>query len=150
MSKKHEKREPSCTASGNVNWRSHYRQLYGCCSVPQSCPTLCDPMDCIAPGFPVLHHLQSLFKFTSIESMMLSNHLILSGPLLLRSIFPNIRVFFNAHQMAKEGWAPKNWCFWIMVLEKTLQSPLDSKEIKAVHPKRNQPWILIGKTDAEA
>ena len=50
----------------------------------------------------------------------------------------------------KESWAPKNWCFWTMVLEKTLESPLDCKEIKQVHPKGNQPWIFIGKTDAEA
>ena len=50
----------------------------------------------------------------------------------------------------KEGWAPKNWCFWTMVLEKTLKSPLDSKEIKPVNPKGNQSWIFIGRTDAEA
>ena len=50
----------------------------------------------------------------------------------------------------KEGWEPKNWCFWIVVLEKTLESPLDCKEIKAVNPKRNQPWIFIGRTDAKA
>ena len=45
----------------------------------------------------------------------------------------------------KESWAPKNWCFWTVVLEKTLESPLDIKEIQPVHPKRNQPWIFIGK-----
>ena len=50
----------------------------------------------------------------------------------------------------KVGWAPKNWCFWTMLLEKTLDSPLDSKEIKLVNPKGNQPWIFIGRTDAEA
>ena len=50
----------------------------------------------------------------------------------------------------KESLAPKNWCFWTMVLEKTLQSPLDCKEIKPVHPKGNQSWIFIGKTDTEA
>ena len=49
----------------------------------------------------------------------------------------------------KEGWVPKNWCFWIVVLEKTLESPLDWK-IKPVHPKGNQSWIFIGRTDAEA
>ena len=49
----------------------------------------------------------------------------------------------------KEGWMAKNWCLWI-VLEKTLESPLDSKEIKPVNPKGNQPWIFIGRTDAEA
>ena len=50
----------------------------------------------------------------------------------------------------KESWAPKNWCFWSVVLEKTLESPLDSKEIKPVNPKGNQSWIFIGRTEAEA
>ena len=50
----------------------------------------------------------------------------------------------------EEGWSPKNWCFWIVVLEKTLESPLDCKEIQPVNPKGNQPWILIGRYDAEA
>ena len=50
----------------------------------------------------------------------------------------------------KEGWAPKNWCFQSVVLEKTLASPLDSKEIKPVNPKENQSWMFIGRTDAEA
>ena len=49
-----------------------------------------------------------------------------------------------------EGWALKNWCFWTVVLEKTLDSPLDCKEIKPVNPKGNQSWIFIGRTDAEA
>ena len=50
----------------------------------------------------------------------------------------------------KESWALKNWCFWTVGLEKTLGSPLDCKEIQPVHPKGNQSWIFIGKTDAEA
>ena len=50
----------------------------------------------------------------------------------------------------KEGWALKNWCFQIVVLEKTLESPLDSKEIKPVNSKGNQPWIFMGRTDAKA
>ena len=50
----------------------------------------------------------------------------------------------------KESGATKNWCFWTMVLEKTLEGPLDSKEIEPVHPKGNQSWIFIGRTDAEA
>ena len=48
-----------------------------------------------------------------------------------------------------ESWALKNWCFWTVVLEKTVESPLDCKEIQPVHPKGNQSWICIGKTDAE-
>ena len=50
----------------------------------------------------------------------------------------------------KESWAPKNYCFWTVVLEKTLESPLDCKEIQPVHSKGNQSWIVIGRTDAEA
>ena len=50
----------------------------------------------------------------------------------------------------KESWVLKNWCFWTVVLEKTLESPLDCKEIQPVHPKGNQSWIFIGRTDAEA
>ena len=49
-----------------------------------------------------------------------------------------------------EGWAPKNWCFWTVVLEKTFESPLDYKEIQPVHPKGDQSWVYIGRTDAEA
>ena len=50
----------------------------------------------------------------------------------------------------KESWAPKNWCFWTMVLEKTLESPLDCKEIQPVHPKGNQSWTFIGRADVKA
>ena len=50
----------------------------------------------------------------------------------------------------EEGWAPKNWCLWTVVLEKTLESPLDCKEIHPVHPKGNQSWVFIGRTDVEA
>ena len=50
----------------------------------------------------------------------------------------------------KESWAPKNWCFWTVVLEKTLESPLDYKEIQPVHPKGDKSWVFIGRTDPEA
>ena len=50
----------------------------------------------------------------------------------------------------KESWVPKNWCFWTVVLGKTLESPLDCKEIQPIHPKGNQSWIFIGRTDVEA
>ena len=50
----------------------------------------------------------------------------------------------------KESWALKNWCFWIVVLEKSLESPLDCKEIQPVHPKGDQSWVFIGRTDVEA
>jgi len=50
----------------------------------------------------------------------------------------------------KESWTPKNWCYWTVVMEKTLESPLDCKEIEPVNPKGNQYWIFIERTDAEA
>ena len=50
----------------------------------------------------------------------------------------------------EESWAPKNWCFWTVELEKTLESPLDWKEIQPVHPKGDQCWVFIGRTDVEA
>ena len=54
------------------------------------------------------------------------------------------------HVCYQESWAPKNWCFWTVVLEKTLESPLDCKEIQPVHPKGNESWKITGRTDAEA
>ena len=59
-------------------------------------------------------------------------------------------VMYGCELDYKESWAPKNWCFWTVVLEKTLESPLDSNEIQPVHPKGNQSWMFIGRTDAEA
>ena len=56
----------------------------------------------------------------------------------------------NIFAVKQWSWAPKNWCFWTVVLEKTLESPLDCKEIQPVHPKRDQPWVFIGRTDANA
>ena len=63
--------------------------------------------------------------------------------------------FSSSHEQTweldhKESWVLKNWCFETVVLEKTLENPLDCKEIKSVNPKENQPWTLIGRTDAEA
>ena len=50
----------------------------------------------------------------------------------------------------KESWVPKNWCFWTVVFEKTLESPMDCKEVQPVHPKGGQSWVFIGRTDIEA
>ena len=79
-------------------------------SVAQSCLTICNPMDCSIPDFPVLHHIWSLVKLMSIESVMPSNHLILCHPLLLlHSIFPRIRVFSKESALLIR-W-PKYWSF---------------------------------------
>ena len=81
-----------------------------CCSVAQSCLTLCDPMDCRMPDFPVLHYQFSLLKLMSVESMTPSSHLILCRPrLLLPSVFASIRVFSNESALHIR-W-PKYWSF---------------------------------------
>ena len=83
-------------------------------SVAQLCLTLCDPMDCSMPGFPVHHQLQSLLKLMSIKLVMPSNHLILCHPLLLpTSIFPSIRVFSNKSVLCIR-W-PNYWSFSISI-----------------------------------
>ena len=71
------------------------------------------------------------------------------GPYSQAMVFP--AVMYGCEKLDhKEGWVPKNWCFWTVVLEKTLESPLDFKDIKPVNPKGNQSWIFMRRTDAEA
>ena len=85
-------------------------RTYCCCSVTQSCLTLCDPMDCSMPGFPVLHHHPGFLKLMSIELVMPSTHFVLCHPLLfLPSVFPSIRVFSN--ELALHIMWPKYWTF---------------------------------------
>ena len=91
-----------------LQWNYLYHNC--CCSVTKSCPTLCDPMNCSTPGFPVFDISWSLLKLMSIGSVMLSNHLILCCPLLLLpSVFPSIRVF-SSESALHIRW-PKNWSF---------------------------------------
>ena len=71
------------------------------------------------------------------------------GPYSQSYGFPSSQVWMSQLDH-KEVWAPRNWRFWTVVLEKTFESPLDCKEIQPVHPKGNQSWVFIGKTDAEA
>ena len=97
-------------------------------SVAQSCQTLCNPMDCSMPGFPVHHQLPSLLKLTSMESVMPSNHLILCCPLLLLlSIFPSIRFFSNESALCIR-W-PKCWSFNFSISLSTEYSELISFRI---------------------
>ena len=87
---------------------------------------------------------------TNLDSILKSRHYFAKkGPSSQRCGFSSSHVWMWELDH-KEGWAPKNWCFWTVVLEKTLESPLDCKEIQPVHPKGNQSWIFIERTDAEA
>ena len=78
-----------------------------------------------------------------------SHYFANKGPLSQSYGFSNSHVWMWELDY-KESWLPKNWCFWTVVLEKTLVYPLDCKEIQPVYPKGNQSWIFIGRTDAEA
>ena len=87
---------------------------------------------------------------TNLDSILNSRDIILSTKVRLvkAMVFPV--VMYGRELDYKENWASKNWCFWTVVLEKTLESPLDYKEIQPVHPKGNQAWVFIGRTDVEA
>ena len=87
---------------------------------------------------------------TNLESMLKSRDITLPTKvhLVKAIVFPV--VMYGCELDYKESWAPKNWCFWTVVLEKTLESSLDCKEIQPVHPKGNLSWVFIAKTDAEA
>ena len=101
-------------------------------SVAQSCPTLCDPMNCSALGFPVHHQVPELLKLMSIESVMPSNNLILYCPLLLLpSISPSIR-FFSSESVLCIRW-PKDWSFSFSISSSNEYSGLISFRIDWLH-----------------
>ena len=87
---------------------------------------------------------------TKLDSIVKSRNTTLSTKVhrVKAMVFPV--VMYGCELDRKESWVPKNWCFWTVVLEKTLESPLDCKEIQPVHPKGNQSWVFIGRIDVEA
>ena len=87
---------------------------------------------------------------TNLDCILKSRDITLPTKVCLvkAMVFPV--VMYGCELDYKESWASKNWCFWTVVLEKTLESPLDCKEIQPVHPKGDQSWVFIGRTDAEA
>ena len=88
---------------------------------------------------------------TNLDSVLESRDITLPTRVCLVKAFVSPVVTYCCWELdCKEGRAPKNWCLWTVVLEKTLESPLDCTEFKPVNPKGNQPWIFIGRTDAEA
>ena len=96
------------------------------------------------------HLLHGGKAMTSLDSILKSRDITLPTKvhLVKTMVFPV--VMYGCESWTKESWPPENWFFWTVVLEKTLENPLDCKEIQPVHPKGNQSWIFIGRTDAEA
>ena len=97
------------------------------------------------------HLLLGRKAMTNLDSILKSRDITLSTKFCIVKAmgFSSSHVWMSDWDY-KQGWVLKNWCFQTLVLEKTLESPLNSKETKPVNPKRNQPWIFIGKTDGEA
>ena len=95
------------------------------------------------------HFLLGRKAMTNLDSILKSRDIADKSPSSQSYGFSSSHVWMWELD-SKESWAPKNWCFWTVVLEKTLESLLDCKEIQLVHPKGNQSWIFIGRTDAEA
>ena len=87
-------------------------------------------------------NLDTIFKSRDIT--------LLTKVCLVKSVVFPVVMYGHWELDCEESWALKNWCFWTVVLEKTLESPLDCKEIQPVHPKGDQSWVFIGRTDAEA
>ena len=103
---------------------------------------------CLLLGRKALTNIDSILKRAEIA-------LLTKVRLVKVMVFPVVMYGCESWTINKDGplsfsWVPKNWCFWTVVLEKTLESPLESKEIKPLNPKGNQSWIFVGRTDAEA
>ena len=98
---------------------------------------------CLLLGRKVMTNLDSILKSRDI-TLPTKVHIVKAV------VFPVVMYGCESWAINKESWALKNWYFWTVVLEKTLESPLDCKEIQPVYPKGNQSWVFIGRTDAEA
>ena len=97
---------------------------------------------CLLLGRKVMTNLDSIFKSRDITLSTMVR--------LVKAMFFSSGHVWLWELDCEESWVLKNWCFWTVVLEKTLESPLDCKEIQPVHPKGYQSWVFIGRTDAEA
>ena len=124
----------------------------------QSCPTLCDPIDGSPPGSTIPGILQArtlewvAIAFSNQPRQHIKKHrhyFANKGPSSQGYGFSSSHIWMWQLDY-KESWALKNWCFWTGVLQKTLESPLYCKEMQPVHPKGDQSWVFIGRTDVEA
>ena len=86
----------------------------------------------------------------NLHSILKSRHYFATKICLVKAMVFLVVMYGCESWIIKESWALKNWCFWTVVLEKTLESPLGGKEIQPVHPKGDQSWVFMGRTDAEA
>ena len=123
-------------------WKQWLTLFFGGCKITADIDCSHEIKRCLLLGRKVLTNLDSILKSRDIK---FANQ----GPSSQSYGFSSSHVWMWELDY-KENWAPKNWCFWTVVLEKTLESPSDCKEIQPAHPKGNQPWISIERTDVEA
>ena len=135
---------------GEENWVMVVHQNCRCLSEDPSLPWLKTEISIPSGDYQKMHApwKESYYKPRQCITKQ-SHHFATKVHIVKAMAFPSshIQMWELDH---KEGWALKNWCFRIVVLEKTLESPLDCKEIQPVHPKGDQSWVFIGRTEAEA
>ena len=146
---------PRLFKARTLPWGLHSEKYKGCWTgvSSQLAPAMLGNTDIQGPLSPQWDHPRQLPAFTM--SSLSSKPDSWQRSLLFVRIFSQGYGFSSGHVWMweldyKEGWVQKNWCFWTVVLEKTLESPLDCKEIQPVHPKGNQSWVFIGRTDVKA
>ena len=128
------------------------RELVGSCCITQE-PSLafCDHLECETGGVEVGDIYIYIYTHTHTHT---HTYIYIYNYFVNKDQYSQGYGFSSSHVWMweldyTESWVLQNWCFWTVVLEKTLESPLDCKEIQPVHPKGNQSWIFIGRTDAE-
>ena len=147
----------------NLSFHSNLFHLQSFSSKLMKVPSLLLRSRTLKSSLTLLFHIYSLSVYSlcwlfiriHLESEFdhLSLHLLLPGQPIIFSYLDYFNSLLTGLMWElgyKESWVTKNWCFWTLVLEKTLESPSHCKEIQPVHPKGNESWIFIGRTDAEA
>ena len=131
-------------SSGHFRWDLKKRMGFGCGVTNRKSPGW------LGPSIQQRHLLLGRKAMTNLDSILKSRDITLLTKINKTSYWLSSSRVWTWELDHKEGWAPKSWCFWTVVLDKTLESPLDCKEIKPVNPKKSQPWIFFGRTVAEA
>ena len=138
--------EPNILVNYALNWTWGSTQTYSLTITQCPASVSLKPSETCLPVISVwyclllglVNYIKTVTKVYMVKAMVLSSCVFTSS---------HVWIWELDH---KEGWALENWCFWTVVLEKTLESSLDCKEVKPVNLKGNKPWIFIGRTDAEA
>ena len=131
-------------SSGHFRWDLKKRMGFGCGVTNRKSPGW------LGPSIQQRHLLLGRKAMTNLDSILKSRDITLLTKINKTSYWLSSSRVWTWELDHKEGWAPKSWCFWTVVLDKTLESPLDCEEIQPVHSKGDQSWVFTGGIDAEA